>query len=97
MDARSPEKNLGRVQADIHKRNGLSGAFAEVKSWFGQSQGNRPVSLCLGCVSNTRPPEGLYELLVRIVAMAQTKRNQLDTLLPWNWKQQGDVAPLSSR
>ena len=30
----------------------------------------RPFYLCLGCVSNTRPPEGLYENLVRIVAMA---------------------------
>jgi len=37
------------------------------------TQGNRPFSLCLGCVNNTRPPEGLYENLARIVAMAQLR------------------------
>jgi alkyl hydroperoxide reductase subunit AhpC len=37
----------------------------------------------------------LTDVLRRIVS-AQTKRNQLDTLLPWNWKQQGDVALIDS-
>jgi transposase len=37
----------------------------------------------------------LTDALKRI-ASGQTKRNQLDTLLPWNWKQQHDVAPVNS-
>jgi transposase len=37
----------------------------------------------------------LTDALKRIVS-GQTKRNQLDTLLPWNWKQQHDVAPVNS-
>jgi transposase len=37
----------------------------------------------------------LTDVLKRIVS-GQTKRNQLDTLLPWNWQQQGDVAPIKS-
>jgi hypothetical protein len=34
-------------------------------------------------------------VLKRIVS-GQTKRNQLDPLLPWNWKQHDDTAPANS-
>jgi transposase len=37
----------------------------------------------------------LTDVLKRMVS-GQTKRNQLDTLLPWNWKHQGDVAQVNS-
>jgi hypothetical protein len=37
----------------------------------------------------------LTDVLKRI-ASGQTKRNQLDTLLPWNWKQQDDAEPVNS-
>src|SRR3954454_22560308 len=46
-------------------------------------------------LNNVEPLVWLTDVLKRIVS-GQTKRNQLDTLLPWNWKQQGDVAPLNS-
>jgi hypothetical protein len=26
----------------------------------------------------------------------QIKRNQLETLLPWNWKQKDEIAPVNS-
>jgi transposase len=37
----------------------------------------------------------LTDVLKRIVS-GQTKRNQLDTLLPWNWKGQGNVGSVNS-
>ena len=37
------------------------------------------------------PDRGLIQLYY-----TQTKRNHLDTLLPWNWKQRDDVAPVNS-
>ena len=46
-------------------------------------------------LNNVEPLAWLTDVLKRIVS-GQTKRNQLDTLLPWNWKQQGDVAPINS-
>jgi transposase len=46
-------------------------------------------------LNNVEPLAWLTDALKRIVS-GQTKRNQLDTLLPWNWKQQGDVAPVNS-
>jgi hypothetical protein len=46
-------------------------------------------------LNNVEPLAWLTDVLKRIVS-GQTKRNQLDTLLPWNWKQQGDVAPVNS-
>jgi len=41
------------------------------------------------------PLAWLTDVLKRIVS-GQTKRNQLETLLPWNWKPQGDVEPVNS-
>jgi transposase len=46
-------------------------------------------------LNNVDPLAWLTDALKRIVS-EQTKRNQLDALLPWNWKQQGEVAPVSS-
>jgi transposase len=37
----------------------------------------------------------LTDVLKRIVS-GQTKRNQLDTLLPWNWKPHDEVQPINS-
>jgi transposase len=37
----------------------------------------------------------LSDALKRIVS-GQTKRNQLHTLLPWNWKLQDQVEPVGS-
>jgi hypothetical protein len=41
------------------------------------------------------PLAWLTDVLKRIVS-GQTKRNQLDTRLPWNWAPQNDVAPVNS-
>ena len=46
-------------------------------------------------LNDVEPLAWLTDVLKRIVS-GQTKRNQLDTLLPWNWKQPGDVAPVNS-
>ncbi len=46
-------------------------------------------------LNNVEPLAWLTDVLKRIVS-GQTKRNQLDTLLPWNWKHQGDIAPVNS-
>jgi transposase len=46
-------------------------------------------------LNNVEPLAWLTDVLKRIVS-GQTKRNQLDTLLPWNWTQQDDVAPVNS-
>jgi transposase len=46
-------------------------------------------------LNNVEPLAWLTDVLRRIVS-GQTKRNQLDTLLPWNWKQQDDVAQANS-
>jgi transposase len=46
-------------------------------------------------LNNVEPLAWLTDVLKRMVS-GQTKRNQLDTLLPWNWKQQGDVSPIAS-
>ena len=46
-------------------------------------------------LNNVEPLAWLTDVLKRIVS-GQTKRNKLDTLLPWNWKQQSDVAPVNS-
>jgi transposase len=46
-------------------------------------------------LNNVEPLAWLTDTLRRIVS-GQTKRNQLDTLLPWNWKQHSDVAPVNS-
>ena len=53
-----------------------------------------------GCIQTAKlntvePLAWLTDVLKRIVS-GQTKRNQLDTLLPWNWKQQDKVAPVGS-
>jgi transposase len=46
-------------------------------------------------LNNVEPLAWLTDVLKRMVS-GQTKRNQLDTLLPWNWKHQGDVAQVNS-
>ncbi len=46
-------------------------------------------------LNDVEPLAWLTDVLKRIVS-GQTKRNQLDTLLPWNWKQQSDVEPVNS-
>jgi hypothetical protein len=46
-------------------------------------------------LNNVEPLAWLTDVLKRMVS-GQTKRNQLDTLLPWNWKQPGDVAAVNS-
>jgi transposase len=46
-------------------------------------------------LNNVEPLAWLTDVLKGIVS-GQTKRNQLDTLLPWNWKQHGDLAPVDS-
>jgi hypothetical protein len=46
-------------------------------------------------LNDVEPLTWLTDVLKRIVS-GQTKRNHLETLLPWNWKQQGDVAPVNS-
>ena len=46
-------------------------------------------------LNNVEPLAWLTDVLRRIVS-GQTKRNQLDTLLPWNWKHQGDLASVNS-
>jgi transposase len=46
-------------------------------------------------LNDVEPLAWLTDVLKRIVS-GQTKRSQLDTLLPWNWKQQGDVEPVNS-
>ena len=46
-------------------------------------------------LNEVEPLAWLTDVLKRIV-LGQTKRNQLDTLLPWNWKQQGEIAPVNS-
>ena len=45
-------------------------------------------------LNEVEPLAWLTNVLKRIVS-GQTKRNQLDTLLPWNWKQQGKVGQLT--
>ena len=46
-------------------------------------------------LNDVEPLAWLTDVLKRIVS-GQTKRNQLDTLLPWNWKQQGETEPVNS-
>jgi transposase len=46
-------------------------------------------------LNDVEPLAWLTDVLKRIVS-GQTKRNQLDTLLPWNWKRQGNVEPANS-
>jgi hypothetical protein len=47
-------------------------------------------------LNNVEPLAWLTDVLKRIVS-GQTRRNQLDALLPWNWKHQQDyVAPVKS-
>ena len=46
-------------------------------------------------LNNVDPLAWLTDVLKRIVA-GQTKRNQLDTLLPWNWKPHDEVQPINS-
>jgi transposase len=46
-------------------------------------------------LNNVEPLAWLTDVLKRLVS-GQTKHTQLDTLLPWNWKQQGDVEPVDS-
>jgi transposase len=46
-------------------------------------------------LNNVEPLAWLTDVLKRMVS-GQTKRNQLDTLLPWNWQQPGNVAPANS-
>ena len=46
-------------------------------------------------LNDVEPLAWLTDALKRIVS-GQTKRNQLDTLLPWNWKLQDQVAPVAS-
>jgi transposase len=46
-------------------------------------------------LNNVEPLAWLTDVLKRIVS-GQTKRSHLDTLLPWNWKQQDDAAPINS-
>lgn len=46
-------------------------------------------------LNNVEPLAWLTDVLKRIVS-GQTKRNHLDTLLPWNWKPHDDVASFNS-
>lgn len=46
-------------------------------------------------LNNVEPLAWLTDALKRIVS-GQIKRNQLETLLPWNWKQQDEIAPVNS-
>jgi hypothetical protein len=47
-------------------------------------------------LNNVEPLAWLIDVLKRIVS-GQTRRNQLDALLPWDWKHQQDyVAPVKS-
>jgi len=46
-------------------------------------------------LNDVEPLAWLTDVLKRIVS-GKTKRNQLDTLLPWNWKQQHEVALVNS-
>jgi transposase len=46
-------------------------------------------------LNNVEPLAWLTDVLKRIVS-GQTRRNQLDALLPWNWTQQDEVAPVNS-
>jgi transposase len=46
-------------------------------------------------LNNVDPLAWLTDVLKRIVS-GQTKRNQLDTLLPWNWKMLDQVSPIGS-
>lgn len=46
-------------------------------------------------LNNVEPLAWLTDVLKRIVS-GQTKRNQLDTLLPWNWKPLDQVEPFNS-
>ena len=46
-------------------------------------------------LNDVEPLAWLTNALKRIVS-GQTKRNQLHTLLPWNWRLQGLVAPVGS-
>jgi transposase len=46
-------------------------------------------------LNDVEPLAWLSDALKRIVS-GQTKRNQLHTLLPWNWKLQNQVAPVGS-
>jgi transposase len=46
-------------------------------------------------LNDVEPLAWLADVLQRIVS-GQTRRNQLDALLPWNWKHQDEVAPVNS-
>jgi transposase len=46
-------------------------------------------------LNDVEPLAWLTDALKRIVS-GQAKRNQFDTLLPWNWKPQDQVAPVGS-
>jgi transposase len=46
-------------------------------------------------LNDVEPMAWLTDVLKRIVS-GHTKRNQLDTLLPWNWKPQDQVEPVGS-
>jgi transposase len=46
-------------------------------------------------LNDVEPLAWLTDVLQRIVS-GQTRRNQLDALLPWNWKQQDEVARVNS-
>jgi transposase len=46
-------------------------------------------------LNDVEPLAWLSDVLKRIVS-GQTKRNQLDTLLPWNWTPQDEAVPFSS-
>jgi hypothetical protein len=46
-------------------------------------------------LNDVEPLAWLTDVLKRVVS-GQTKRNQLDTLLPWNWTSQGQFEPVKS-
>ena len=46
-------------------------------------------------LNNVEPLAWLTDVLKRMVS-GQTKRNQLDTLLPWNWRPCDQLALVSS-
>ena len=89
LDTNIVERAMRRVALD--RKNALfAGADSGGKHWAIVATLIQTAKL-----NNVEPLAWLTNVLKRMVS-GQTKRNQLDTLLPWNWNQHGEVESVNS-
>ncbi len=81
-----------RLWIDVHNRKNalFAGADSGGKHWAIVATLIQTAKL-----NEVEPLAWLTDVLKRIVS-GKTKRNQLDTLLPWNWKPLDQVVPADS-